>query len=170
MQRSGFIKRTVLRQAGSYRDWKRALSFRRKENIKQRGIEEEGFQSHPLGGVRYTPTPHFPAQEAHWLRLPRLTPPPPPLPNYQPRTASRLLIRGRKWYLCSTEDVELSIFCYVDFLIQDLAAEIWTVRNRRFLVRKVDAYLFWNVHTFGWYNQVGTVQQNFPHYARPLVL
>jgi hypothetical protein len=33
---------TVLRQKGSKRDWKRASSYRRKENIEQRGIEEKG--------------------------------------------------------------------------------------------------------------------------------
>jgi hypothetical protein len=32
----------VLRQKGSKRDWKRASSYRRKENIEQRGIEEKG--------------------------------------------------------------------------------------------------------------------------------
>jgi hypothetical protein len=33
---------TVLRQKGSKRDWKRASSYRQKENIEQKGIEEKG--------------------------------------------------------------------------------------------------------------------------------
>ncbi len=80
-------------------------------NIKLRGIENKGFQSPPRGGVGYTRTPDFHAQEANWLGLPRLTstpssPPPPYMTQLSAQeritgSASQPRIRGREWYLCA---------------------------------------------------------------------
>jgi hypothetical protein len=129
------------------------LSFRQKENLEQRGIEEEGVQSYPLEDVIYIHSP-FPCAGSSLARATQADPSTPSLAQLPAQD--------------STEAKEISICCFIDFLIQDLAAEIWTVRNRRFLFRKVSA--FWNAHTFGWYNQDGTVRQSFPHISQATLL
>jgi hypothetical protein len=75
---------SVLPASGSEKDWKRASSYIRKENIEQKGIEriKREFQDpFPRGGVRFTRTPpthkrRKPTGQDH-RSLPLPLPPPP---------------------------------------------------------------------------------------------
>jgi hypothetical protein len=58
-----------------------------------------------------------------------------------------------EWYNL-TEAEKLSTFRFNNFLIRGLAAEIWTVRDRQFWVRKVSTYLFWGSANI-WLGQPG---------------
>jgi hypothetical protein len=106
----------------------------------------------------YSPSPQ--AQEDHWTGPPRPRSIPPPLPPpVRPRT------RGWEWWNWM-EAEELSIFWFNRFWIRGLAAELWTIRNPRFLGKSYA--LFCNAWVLIWPVQRSRDSAGvFPHISWP---
>ncbi len=51
-----------------------SLVIQTKREYQKKTAKEKGFPNPPQGGARYTCTPSVHAKDAHWLRLPKLTP------------------------------------------------------------------------------------------------